>query len=259
MSHLRWTLFLIFVAAARAQDPFEIHVYQYESLEPGRFTLEQHLNYVSIGSKDFRGTVAPSNNQFHMTYELTGGVTPNASLGVMLLTGEVPGGIGLQYAGWRILPHLYAPRTWSLPVDMGFVAEFSFQSTLFEENSRRVELRPIVEKRIGDVMLTGNPVFERALHGPGVGEGWHFEPAGRVGYQKYERFVPSVEYYGGLGPLRDVLPVNDQQHSLYAGGDWKLGENLLWNFGVGVSATSAGDRLIFKSRLEFEFGRREHH
>jgi hypothetical protein len=69
------------------------------------------------------------NDQFHMTFELTGGLTNNIALGVMLLTAERPGGPALEYAGWRILPHFYAPKSWKLPVDLGFVAEFGFQNT----------------------------------------------------------------------------------------------------------------------------------
>jgi hypothetical protein len=113
-------------AAAHAQDPFEIHVYEYETLKPGQFTLEQHLNYWGIGSKQSDRTVAPTNDQFHMTYEITGGITRQISLGLMQLSGVRPGGSGLEYAGWRLLPHFYAPSSWHLPVALGLVAELSF-------------------------------------------------------------------------------------------------------------------------------------
>lgn len=254
---LAWLAVVPGATAVRAQDPFEIHVYQYESLEPGRFTLEQHMNYVASGTKSYDGAVAPTNNQLHMTYELTGGITENVSLGVMLLSAHRPGGPALQYAGWRLLPHLYAPKSWNLPFGLGFVGEFSFQTTVYEENSRRIELRPIVEKRFGAFLLTGNPIFERALHGPGVRNGWGFEPAARAGYQGFEGFALSVEYYGALGPVTSPLPRGEQLHRLYFGGDWKLAKNLVWNFGVGPAISPAGDRLVLKSRLEFEFGRRE--
>jgi hypothetical protein len=105
----------------RAQDPFEIHVYEYETLKPVEFTLEQHLNYWAVGSKQFDGTVAPTNDQLHMTYELTGGITDQISLGFMELNAVRPGGPGMEYAGWRVLPHFYAPKTWHLPVDAGLV------------------------------------------------------------------------------------------------------------------------------------------
>src|ERR1700681_3626881 len=80
-----------------AQDPFEIHIYEYETLKPGQFTLEQHLNYVGRGTKAYEGTVAPTNNQLHMTYELTAGVTSQFSIGAMQLNALRPGRSGLQY------------------------------------------------------------------------------------------------------------------------------------------------------------------
>jgi len=74
-------------------------------LPPGGFTLEAHFNFVGIGTNSFDGQVAPTNHQFHMTGELTGGITDNISLGFMVLSAVRPGGPGLEYAGWRVLPH----------------------------------------------------------------------------------------------------------------------------------------------------------
>src|SRR5216684_858473 len=96
----------LFARLAHAQDPFEIHVYEYETLHRGQFTLEGHLNYVGKGTKTFEGPVAPFHDQFHMTLELTAGLTDWASLGVMQLNARRPGQ-SLEYAGWRLLPHFY--------------------------------------------------------------------------------------------------------------------------------------------------------
>jgi hypothetical protein len=64
-----------------------------------------------------------------------------------------------------VLPHFYAPKSWHLPLELGLVGEFSFQRTMYEENSKRVQIRPIIEKNIGRLQFDLNPVFERALHG----------------------------------------------------------------------------------------------
>lgn len=252
--HLFAALVLLLSALpVRAQDPFEIHVYEYEPLPPGKFTLETHLNYVEIGTQTADGTVAPTNNQFHMTFELTGGLTNNIALGMMLLTAERPGGPALEYAGWRLLPHFYAPKSWNLPLDLGFVAEFGFQNTAYEEDSRHVELRPIIGKRVGKVEIDFNPVFERALHGPGVRDGWGFEPAVRFGYEMNERFTPSLEYYATTGQFPTGSPLDRQTHQIYPGADVKLSKRLLLNLGVGVGLTGSGNRLVFKSRVEYDF------
>jgi hypothetical protein len=244
------------LTAALAQDPFEIHIYEYETLAPGGYTLEAHLNYVLQGTKVSEGPLVPSQHQFHMTYELTRGITKETSLGFMFLTAARPDGSGLEYAGVRLLPHLYAPESWKLPVKLGLVCELSFQRTTYEENARRVEIRPILERTFGRWQVDLNPVFERALHGPGTNDGWQFEPAGRVGYQLSKRFTPSLEYYSALGPLPGLSPLPRQFHQLLPGGDWKLGEDFIWSFGIGAGLTSAEPHLVLKSRFEFGFGRK---
>ena len=246
-------LCLLFIRLAHAQDPFEIHVYEYETLRRGQFTFETHLNYVGKGTRIFEGPVAPFQDQLHMTFELTAGLADFASLGFMQLNARRVGH-SLDYAGWRVLPHLYVPRSWQWPIDVGLVAEFSFQNTTYEENSRRVELRPILEKSFGHLQVDFNPVFERALHGPGTRAGWNFEPAARIGYEATERFTPSLEYYSSWGPVPSFLPVSEQFHQILPGCDVRLAKNVVWSFGVGVGATSAGNRLVYKSRIEISFG-----
>jgi hypothetical protein len=137
---------------------------------------------------------------------------------------------------------------------VGLVTEFSFQKTAFEENARRIEIRPILEKQFGRVQIDLNPVFERALHGPGTQEGWNFEPALRIGYLAGKYVTPSIEYYSSLGPLPGLLPLRHQTHLFFPGADIKLRENIVWSLGVGVAATPTGSQLIYKSRIEIEFG-----
>ena len=96
----------------------------------------------------------------------------------------------------------------------------------------------------------------RALSGPGTEEGWDFEPGMRAGYELNRRLDLSLEYYGSTGPVTNSLPLREQVHQFYPGGDLKLNENIVWNFGIGVGATSAGNRLVYKSRIGILFGAR---
>ena len=159
----------------------------------------------------------------------------------------------MEYAAWRFLPHLYVPRSWHLPVDLGLVAEFSFQKTTYEENSRRIEVRPIVEKSFGKLRVDFNPVFERALHGPGTSGGWNFEPAARVGYEVSERFSPSLEYYSEWASAVVFAGCRVRISPDPAVRDLKLAKNVEWSFGVGNGMTPAGNRLVYKSRFEISF------
>jgi hypothetical protein len=77
-------------------------------------------------------------NQTHLTIEPTFGLSDNFALGFMERNAWAPGN-SPQFAGWRVVPHIYAPESWKLPFRLGFVAELSFQNTRYEENSRRLE------------------------------------------------------------------------------------------------------------------------
>ena len=191
------TLSLLFCATTlSAQDPFEIHIYEYEPLSLGEYSLEAHLNFVTQGTTLRDGGLLPTEHQTHLTLEPTFGLSENLALGFMILNAWEPE-YSPQFAGWRVLPHFYAPQSWHLLVRLGFVAEFSFQNTRHEENSRRVELRPIIDREFSRWQVVFNPVFERALHGPGTAHGWNFEPAMLLRWKR-KRFSPSVEYYGEI-------------------------------------------------------------
>jgi len=235
-----------------AQDPFEIHIYEYEPMPRGEYSLEAHLNLVTQGAPAPQGTLLPTQRQTHLTLEPTAGLSGNFAIGFMFLNAWEPG-YAPQFAGWRVLPHLYAPESWGLPVRLGFVAEFSFQNVRYEENSRRVELRPILDREFKRWQIVFNPVFERALHGPGIAHGWNFEPALLLRWKR-RRFSPSLEYYGEIESI-DVPPrAQPEVHQLFAGGDWQVNPSFFVNLGAGFDLTGRGPGLVLKTRFEWHWG-----
>jgi hypothetical protein len=50
---------------------------------------------------------------------------------------------------------------------------------------------------------------------------------------------------------------NEQVHQLFPGGDLKFGKNVVVNFGVGFGATEAGNRLVYKMRIGYLFGKKK--
>ena len=44
------TIVALIPVAAHAQDPFEIQVYEYETVPKGMWNLETHINYIGKGS-----------------------------------------------------------------------------------------------------------------------------------------------------------------------------------------------------------------
>ena len=228
-----------------AQDPFEIHIYEYEPLKWKEYSLETHLNLVGQGSPEADGTLLPTRHQTHLTLEPTFGLAKNFALGFMYLNAWEPG-YSPQYAGWRVLPHFYAPESWRLPFRLGLVAEFSFQNTRYEENSRRVELRPILDREFTRWQFVLNPVFERALRGPGMAHGWNFEPAALIRWKR-PVFAPSVEYFG---------QATEHTHQLFLGGDWQVTPLFRINLGFGFDLGSHGPGLVLKSRFEWDWTRK---
>jgi hypothetical protein len=249
----RWLplVFLLGAFKATAQDPFEIHVYEYEPLSWRQYSLETHLTFGVQGSDMRAGRLLPTTHQTHLTLEPTIGVSPDFAVGFMFLNAWEPG-YSPQFAGWRVLPHFYAPESWDLPVRVGFVAEFSFQNTRYEENSRRVELRPILDREFAHWQVVFNPVFERALHGPGTRHGWNFEPALLLRWKR-EHFSPSLEYYGGIESLNVAPHAQPEVHQLFAGGDWEVTPGFGINLGVGFDLGDKGPGVVLKSRFEWDW------
>ncbi len=237
---------------ARAQDTFEIQVYEYATVPAGRWDLETHLNYVVRGTTAAAGAVAPTEHQTHLTFELTRGITPIFELAGYLVLAHRPGE-GAEFAGWRVRPRIRAPERWHLPVLLSLSLEVGFPRPAYEESSATLEVRPVIERAFGPVQIDLNPVLGRALKGPASGDGWDFEPGVRLALGVRHWLDLSVEYYGGLGPITDFLPADQQVHQFFFGGDLGLSDAIVWNVGVGVGATDAGDRTVLKTRLGWIF------
>ena len=226
-----------------AQDPFEIQVYQYETVPRGRYNLESHLN---------RTTKGPSKDETHLTFELTRGITNYFELAGYLVTASRPGVNG-ELAGWRVRPRFRIPEG-KLPFKFSLATEVAFPKEVYEENSITLELRPILEWDIGRVLLDVNPTVGRALRGPGAAEGWDFEPGVRVGFPASPKLDLSIEYYGSTGLVHDPLPVAQQVHQFFPGFDYSFTDDIILNFGFGVRATNVGNSGVLKMRFGRMFG-----
>ena len=243
-------------ARLMAQDPFEIHIYEYEPMSLGEYSLEAHLNLMAQGIATRDGALLPTQRQTHLTLEPTIGLSENFAVGFMFLNAWEPG-FSPEFAGWRVLPHFYAPESWGLPARLGFVAEFSFQNTRYEENSRRVELRPILDREFEHWQIVFNPVFERALRGPGVERGWNFEPAALIRWKR-KTFSPSLEYYGEIENINVRPRAQPEVHQLFAGGDLRPRPGFTVNLGVGFDLGDRGPGVVLKSRFEWDWGSHHH-
>jgi hypothetical protein len=237
---------------AVAQDTFEIQVYEYQTVPRGKWDIETHLNLIQRGTRLFEGSVAPTQHQTHLTFELTRGVTDYFEMAGYLVTARRDGAAP-EFAGWRLRPRVRAPDSWKLPVRLSLSVEVGFPDKKYEEAQSTFEFRPIIEKTAGKWQFDVNPVLGRALKGPGSGEGWDFEPGVRIAYETSKLLDLSVEYYGATGSVTDPLPAREQVHQFFPGGDINFSENVVLNFGLGLGATNVGNRMVWKTRLGIIF------
>jgi len=244
-------LALCTVHEAKAQDPFEIQVYEYQTVPRGHWDIETHVNYTARGIRTIEGGVAPSEGQTHLTFELTRGITSYFEMAAYLVTAHRDGA-SPEIAGWRLRPRFRLPEDW-LPFKFSLSTEFGFPKRVYEENSITFELRPILERSFGSVQIDLNPVFGKAIRGPTASEFWNFEPGARIGYTTSKTLDLSVEYYGATGPLTHVEPAAEQMHQLFPGADINFNSDVVLNVGVGFGLTSAGNTLIYKTRLGWIF------
>jgi hypothetical protein len=243
-------------APAAAQDPFEIEVYGHETAARGEWELETHLNYTARGTTTYDGGIAPTEHQTHLALELTRGLTDHWEVAVYALAAHRPG-TGVEYAGWRVRSRVRSPESWRLPIDLGLGAELEFPTAPYDENAAGLEIRPILARRFGRVEVRFNPIVERGLRGRDTSSasGWEFKPCARVGATVSRAVVVSLEYYGKTGFWSITLPSNERVHQFYPSVDWIFGEDRILSAGVGFGTTSAGNRLVFNSRLEVPLGK----
>lgn len=238
-------------ASARAQDRFEIQVYDTLTAPPGAIGLETHVNHVIDGTtQPSADGEQPTNGQTHLTLEPHLGVTPWSELGVyiqfaMNADGDAAwGGFKLRYK--MRLPRRYAHDLIGLALNV----ELSFVPARYEANVYGSELRPIFDISWRWLYFAFNPIIDIDLGGRAAGRP-QLQPALKLAFAVVRnRLFLGAEYYAGLGPVSGFWPVEQQMHRLLGVIDvWHSISprlNLDINFGAGYNLTGSGDRVVLK-------------
>jgi hypothetical protein len=236
-------------AAARAQDAFEIQVYQPDINEPGRAGLELHLNYMAQGIKTSASSELPTHHLFHTTLEPSFGLGHNWELGGYLQAAFGPDGVH-DFAGAKVRAKVRLPSAG--PFAFAVNAEIGWLPPRYDAARWGSEIRPIVEYRRGSWRIDVNPIV--SFEWTGVDQGLpKLEPCGSVNYELTPRLAVGVEYYGALGPVTRLLPVAEQYHAVFVTTDVQLPAGFSAHLGVGGGLTPATNRLVFTSILGREF------
>ncbi|HUL29852.1 MAG TPA: hypothetical protein VLZ03_05295 [Thermodesulfobacteriota bacterium] len=229
-----------------AQENYEIQVYDSETETPGKVMVELHSNMAVKGTTQKTEGVLPTQHALHETLEVTYGFTPWFETGFYIFTSIQPG-MGWQWVGDHIRPKVRVPESWDWPVGVALSTEFGYQRRKFSTDTWSIEIRPIIDKKIGRWYLSFNPVLGRSLKGDGTNRGFEFNPNFKISYEFSSKISGGFEYYGSLGPLSGFDPLKEQKHQIFPVVDLNLGADWELNFGVGMGLTSSTDRLIIKT------------
>ena len=242
-------LLLFAVAAlasfARAQDNYEIQVYGVDTVAPRSTMVEIHSNFTVDGSKTVLDGMLPTNHAEHETLEITQGINNWAEVGFYVFTSIQPNE-GWQWVGDHIRPRVRAPESWHWPVGVSLSTEFGYQRAAFSPDTWTLEIRPIVDKKIGRWYFSFNPALDRSFHGPGVNQGVGFSPNVKFSYDFTKKIAGGLEYYAAYGPLTGFDALRDQQQQFFPSIDVDFAPEWEFNFRVGVGATHSTDHLIVK-------------
>ena len=237
---------LVSGGAARATD--EIQVYNAAIADVGQFTIQQHLNFVGIGQKDppFPGGF-PSNGGLNGTPEFAYGVTDWWELGLYL-----PFSVQNQQFlsdAFKLRTLFVSPNADKRNLFYGINFELSYEMPKFAQTRWGLEIRPIIGMRKTDYEFIVNPIVDVGFGRYGEAD---FAPALRVARRLKDDVFVGLEYYADFGKIGDFGPLAQQQHTLFAVTDFKVGDVDV-DFGVGYGLTAASDRLVVKTILGYAF------
>jgi len=239
-------LWLLAAQAAKATD--EIQVYNAAIAEVGQFTIQQHLNYIPLGLKDppFPGGLV-SNHSLNGTPEFAYGVTDWWEVGLYL-----PFSIQDQkfYSdAFKLRTLFVSPHADQREFFYGVNFEFSNETPPFAQTRFALEIRPIIGIRGSDYEFIVNPIVDVGFGKYGEAD---FAPAARVARKVGQDLWAGLEYYSNFGKIGDFPKFADQQHTLFAVTDFKLGVFDV-DLGVGYGLTPASDRWVVKTIIGYAF------
>jgi hypothetical protein len=237
-------IMLLWPLTAYAVD--EIQVYNAEIAEVGQWTVQQHLNYAINGRKepDFPGGLVP-NHTLNGTPEFAYGVHDWWEVGFY-----VPFAVSDQQFlsnGGKIRSLFVTPHAEKRDFFYGVNFEFSYNMPRFSQQIYASEIRPIIGWRNRDWEFIINPIVDISF---GAGGEADFAPAARLARKLGQDFFVGVEYYSDLGQIGNFLPLQEQQHSLYAVTDFKVGDVDV-QLGLGYGLTSGSDRVMAKTIISY--------
>jgi hypothetical protein len=244
-------IFLVISICMHAQADNEIQVYSSPTVQKNWTIFELHSNYTLEGPKTLADP--KSAKWTNETLEITHGFGNNFEMGFYTFTAFNPYG-KFQYLGNQVRPRLTVPveKKWAFGASLS--AEFGFFRP--DEDSAFIwqgELRPILDKTIGNWYFSFNPNIEFVLTGNEKGAA--ITPQLKTVYTIESMVGLGFEYYSSLGTFKKILPGDQQEHLLGPMIDLYIHPKYEFNAGVLFGLTNNSNQRIFKLLLGRRIGK----
>ena len=179
---------------ARAQDAFEVQVYDSGVAARGQPGLELHVNQQAIDG---------ASDETHLTFEPHYGLTDWVELGGYFQTLATTTG-DVAYAGVKLRLKLRKPgRLWGERIGLAINTELSAVPARVSPHVWGGELRPIIDLTAGRLYASFNPILGVELQGDAAGHP-ELEPAAKVTVRVWETVAVGAEAYGAFGPIDEL-------------------------------------------------------
>jgi hypothetical protein len=237
---------LAFTTSAKAVD--EIQVYNAGIAAPGQLTIQQHLNYVGEGLKQapFPGGLV-SNGSINGTPEFAYGLTDWWEIGLYLPFAVQDQRFFSDAVKLRTL--FVSPHADQRNFFYGINLELSNETPPFAQTRFGLEIRPIIGVRNTDWEFIVNPIVDIGFGKYGEAD---FAPAVRLARKLDRDLFVGLEYYADFGEIGRFNKLPEQQHTLFAVTDFKLGVFDV-NLGLGYGLTPSSSRFVVKTIVGYAF------
>lgn len=225
--------------------PDEIQVYNDDMDAPGEVGLELHINYAPKGAKtpSYRGEML-SHRRLQLTPEFSYGLSKELEAGLYLPFALSSDG-NFYSNGLRLRMKYIASQAEGNGVFWGLNTELGYFTRRVSDSTWGMELRPILGMRWNGWLFNINPIIDLPLSAGGI-RAAAFEPAIKVAREVAHGVELGIEHYSGLGPLRNLSSVAQQEHSVYAVADIAL-KGMEVNVGIGRGYKNTEDEWVMKA------------
>jgi len=238
-------LFGLWPGPVRALNFFELEVYPATTEGAGQHEIESLTSFVANG----RNAEEETHHLFRTSLEYNYGLTDKIDVAAYTDL-EKSNGDELEYAGSRFRARGALWDKGRFPLDIGWYLEAEVPHR--EKSDLELEFRTLVSRDLGRFSVDLNPAFEL----PTVSEErrtLEFNYAARAYYRLSRRLQPAIEFFGGIGQIRDVDASREQQHYVFPSLYGEVTRGVKFVVGPGFGLTHASDQVIVKFHVEYEF------